>query len=192
MQHHHAPTRLLDWSYSFFVALFFAMEETDDSGCAVWAINTEWLATPFNAALQSYPHELFFWQKDRPILHVDTFKKLFMSGPPKPIVGVVTPQRLNPRLVIQQGTFLCPGDVTKSFTENLASLLGHAELAKAKANFVKLTIQTDMATRKKILLRLQHMNMSNATLFPGLDGFARSLKTLMAHPAFLLSPGYED
>ena len=104
----------------------------------------------------------------------------------------VTPQRLNPRLVIQQGTFLCPGDTTKSFKENLASLLSNAEPPAAKANFVKLTIQTDMETRKQILLRLQHMNMNKATLFPGLDGFARSLKTLIAHPAFLLSPGYED
>lgn len=42
MQHHGAPTRLLDWSYSIYVAAYFALEEAK-SDCAVWALNTKWL-----------------------------------------------------------------------------------------------------------------------------------------------------
>src|SRR3954462_9410938 len=40
MQHYRAPTRLLDWTYSPFVAAYFAFAEvpTEDS-VAVWAIN---------------------------------------------------------------------------------------------------------------------------------------------------------
>src|SRR5262249_30079472 len=41
MQHHGAPTRLLDCSYSFFVALFFAVENTS-TDAAVYAIDGRW------------------------------------------------------------------------------------------------------------------------------------------------------
>jgi FRG domain len=39
MQHYRLPTRLLDWSQSPLVALFFALEEPDDTDAAVWALS---------------------------------------------------------------------------------------------------------------------------------------------------------
>src|SRR5882724_824104 len=54
MRHYGAPTRFLDFSYSFFIASFFALERPAESGrdrngnpeyhsAAVWAINKGWL-----------------------------------------------------------------------------------------------------------------------------------------------------
>ena len=42
MQHHGAPTRLLDFTYSVYVAAYFALENADSDGCAVWAVNGPW------------------------------------------------------------------------------------------------------------------------------------------------------
>src|SRR6266542_1684209 len=41
MQHHGAPTRLLDFDYSIYIAEYFALENAD-SDCAVWAVNLWW------------------------------------------------------------------------------------------------------------------------------------------------------
>jgi hypothetical protein len=184
------PTRILDWTYSFFVALFFALEDADKDGCAVWALNADWMKQPFEAILASHPAVLQSWKCDPRILLPGTFASIFLRYTPIPLVAAVNPQRLNQRLVIQQGVFLCPGDVSKTFEANLAALFSQAA-SEATANFIKLTIQVDPATKRHILLRLHSMNMNSATLFPGLDGFARSLKTLMADSKKLLHPGYE-
>ena len=41
MQHHGAPTRLLDFTYSIYVASYFALEESDGAS-AVWGIDGPW------------------------------------------------------------------------------------------------------------------------------------------------------
>src|SRR5262249_24370581 len=42
MQHHEAPTRLMDWTYSPFVAAKFAAGEEGTRDAAIWCLNTEW------------------------------------------------------------------------------------------------------------------------------------------------------
>ena len=41
MRHYGAPTRLLDFTYSFYVAAYFGTGGSRKRDCAVWAINVE-------------------------------------------------------------------------------------------------------------------------------------------------------
>ena len=50
---------------------------------------------------------------------------------------------------------------------------------------VQFVIEDSVDTRKEIFWHLNRMNMNTATLFPGLDGFARSLAILVAFPEMI-------
>jgi hypothetical protein len=52
MQHHGAPTRLLDFTYSIYVAAYFALESAD-ADAAVWAVNAPWALRTSVAVLSS-------------------------------------------------------------------------------------------------------------------------------------------
>jgi hypothetical protein len=104
----------------------------------------------------------------------DTFRRVFMVE--RSFVCPINSYGLNDRLIIQQGTFLCPGDISKSFEENLASLASRRDFGEA---LWEIRIEADLEERKNILRHLHRMNMNQATLYPGLGGFARSLETFM-------------
>jgi hypothetical protein len=176
MQHHGAPTRLLDFNYSIYVASYFALE-TADEDCAVWAIDAEWV---MGAAVEAMKQA---GKSNAVKLHAKTsedhetiadeilFKPPFVSS-----VLLLSPFRLNERLRIQKGTFLVPGDVASSFMDNLRSHAGH----ELEDRVLKIVLPARL--RGEALEKLHYMNISSTSLFPGLDGYARSLG--IYHPAF--------
>jgi hypothetical protein len=129
--------------------------------------------------------------KDPNVTNRETFREAFQSN--KEFVFPINPYRLNERLVIQQGLFLCPGDVASSFEANLEALAeDNGRKKDFSASLIKYTVKNDAQLRKQIIQRLQRMNMNRATLFPGLDGFSQSLEMLMAFPHILVpDPGWE-
>lgn len=176
MRHHGSPTRLLDWTYSFFIAVYFALEEAVNSDCYVWAINSD-----------------LFVENNRKILrdkidHPDAdnlILKELLNGNHERRVYILNPSGFNIRLAIQQGVFICPGDPSVSFIENLSANL----ISDSKSNIIRYEIKYDLKLRCEILEKLHRMNINRASLFPDIDGFAKSLGTF---PIFLKNPSKVD
>jgi hypothetical protein len=181
MQHYGAPTRILDLTHSLFVGLYFALEQAEGE-CAVWALDLTYILGRVKSMIPSEE-----WKEvaaNRNFTTRRTFDLLFRRKPPVPLVCPIIPYRFNDRLVIQQGMFLCPGDVSIPFEDNLTAILNAPD---SKGRLIKLVIKDDSKLRKEFLQNLYHMNMNSATLFPGLSGFAQSLRTLLVFPD-ILSP----
>lgn len=173
MRHYNAPTRLVDFTYSHYIAAYFAFSDLDPK-CdrVIWAIDREWLGNQSkkrcSEMLGKAPKEID--------LHVpEHFTKCFLDpdrkgGLSRYFVAAVNAQRLNTRSTIQQGFFLCPGDIERSFEENLSSMVSSESPQNCIVKFV-----IPHSARNEALTELKHMNISRATLFPDLGGLAESL-----------------
>jgi FRG domain len=150
MQDHGAPTRLLDFSWSPYVAAFFALHNATADG-VIWACN---------------PVEI----KQRKPLDLEkpgNFRKDFLSGSGS-FVWLGEPHAMNRRLIAQSGTFLVPADLHKS----IEGILN--EYPNPRNTLIKFIVPVDKV-REKGMRELYRMNITQATLFPDLDGLARSL-----------------
>lgn len=174
MQHFGTPTRLLDFTMSPYVATFFAFESAGKSkNCyVVWAVNETWCSTTAVAIF----NEAHKGEKEFVALHEYTdlsreeyFEKIFITDPKIPqMVFPVCSEHRNERLTIQQGLFLCPGSANDSFEEHLENM------DNSHDNLKKIIMPNEW--REEVIKDLQLINITSATLFPGLDGFARSLR----------------
>ncbi len=172
MQHHGVPTRLVDFTYSPYVAAFFAVEDARDPEgfCAIWVIDQNWCQEKSAEAVRKkkklsekdFPNDVDFSNEDRLLDAVFDLQT--------PLVAPLRPSQLNQRIASQQGLFLCPGEMNITFMENLRAL-GEEALPLILSKIV-----FPAAWRGMILQDLRSMNIGPHTLFPGLDGYARSIK----------------
>jgi hypothetical protein len=125
MRHFRVPTRLLDFTYSLFIAAFFALERAKvsdkDQFACVWAVSKTWLnQQSFRLMCTIGGISLCeSWGKRDGIAFEQIFRE---RNPPEKIVFPVNPYTFNHRLHAQQGLFLCPGDVSVPFQDNLLEM----------------------------------------------------------------------
>lgn len=193
IQHYGGPTRLLDFSYSLYVAAFFAVESAVGDA-AIWAVNLPTLE------MATY-ERLDFWPSggidDMRRANNDKFHELNRAPNKIQTVIHVEPDRMHERMYLQQGLFLAPTNPNEAFLKNLAGAFKVPYRPLLSKREQKWTGSLDDRTcseygepgyiavvkiilpreeHRQILEDLQSMNINAATLFPGLEGFSRSLR----------------
>jgi hypothetical protein len=191
LQHYGGPTRLLDFTHSEFVAAFFAMERANGDA-AVWGINLtkieQWIADRLRLGPITNIEEV----RRRHLGLAETFVGAVCD---EPAVLNVNPNRMHERLLIQQGLFVFPADIRRTFMENLTAMCEipletitdntriPRQIGTLTADdilekwLVKIILPRRM--HKNAIFRLARMNISASSLFPGLDGFCRSFERHM-------------
>lgn len=168
MQHHGAPTRLLDLTWSPFVAAFFALERTSVDS-AVWAFNLPLMWQNSKRAIDGVK-----------VSNADPrmpgiFDKIYATNRHS-FAWQGDPFRMPQRVVAQSGTFLVMGNVSQTVQEIFD---GYPATPKGRTRMENaLLIQFVFDTTKvraDAMESMYSMNITQSTLFPGLDGLARSM-----------------
>jgi len=169
LQHHGAPTRCLDFTYSIYVAAYYALDHAAGD-CTVWALNVNWAVNSSMRALKS---------AGKPNVEVllspaasgyeESVSSALFKQPAVSCALPANPFRVNERLRIQKGLFVVAGNLATGFMENLQAMPDW----ESEDHLRKIIIPVDL--RRRALEKLFYMNISKTSLFPGLDGYAQSL-----------------
>ncbi len=203
IQHYEGPTRMLDWTYSFFAAVYFAINraKANKDGrvhAVVWALDNEWLGDRNKKSEDDFigKHDKDWIKKletlrqdgrgqfENRVVHSFITQQLADSKTPYewlPMVYTVNPYYLNERLSSQQGVLICPSQIDKPWGANLQSMLQESQNRDdTKLHLWRIEIECEtVEVQKEFLKRLLEMNISQASLFPDLDGLAKSLRIWM-------------
>jgi hypothetical protein len=159
MQHHGLPTRLLDWSENFAVALYFALKGCESEG-AVWILN------PYAMNHKFYDlEEVIFLEEDFPNDYFEYFindRSEVFGKFPSPALAVAGGNH-STRMRSQRGVFTIHRELQHSLESLCPDVMS------------KIIIPEDALPEAKQFLRLAGIN--EYTLFPDLDGLSRYLIT---------------
>lgn len=184
IQHYGGPTRFIDFSYSPYIAAYFALSGCENNeSIAIWCINKTKIwqkeSEYFNLA---FPDNWFgnFRYKTTEIFNDSIFDK----NKKNMYSILLLDQKINhQRIAIQQGAFLASLDDMDDFDYCLNMFLGisHKETENISSiniddikssTIIKFTI--NKIYYRKLSNKLKMMNITSESLFPGFEGFIKS------------------
>jgi hypothetical protein len=157
MQHYGVPTRLLDFSYSPYIAAYFAFEDPKNENVAIFSMNykdvNSSFANFFNSSIINSSSKSSYFK---------TIDNLINEN--NPALYFVNQFHSFDRQFTQQSIFLANCSFNSSINELLVD----------QTNINKFIL--NKSERSKVLTDLDKMNINGHSLFPGLDGFSRRIK----------------
>ncbi|HVY48664.1 MAG TPA: FRG domain-containing protein [Minicystis sp.] len=163
-QHHGLPTRLLDWTYSPFVAMHFATVDLElfDEDAAIWCVDFveshALLPARLRHALDAEGSDVFTVEMlDRELPSLHELDRKVQAG----LVLFFEPPSLDDRIVNQHALFSVQADVRTSLDPWLSQ---NPALAR------KVVIPKEL--KWEVRDKLDQANVTERVLFPGLDGLS--------------------
>lgn len=169
-QHHGLPTRLMDWTVSPLVALFFAVRSHPDRDAAVYVLEeghesyardeipyADFIMNESKPAMRAFLKSPFFKKNDSDL---EAYLQFILDREKIPVVRVF-PKTISPRISAQSSFFTLHIDPFTPLTEHISK---------------KIIISKKL--KKDIFLALEKNGVHEFTLFPGLEGLCGWLKTV--------------
>jgi hypothetical protein len=165
MQHYRAPTRLLDWTDNPLVALFFAVEDTNERrNSAVWVVDP----VRWNGALDmTFSGPLLpEWQESKQWL--PELEAAFSTGTSlsQDYPAAIDPPHVDRRLAVQGSHFFIFGR-TRNMIMAANELNRDAKNQKEKVFLEK--IEVEKGSKETIYRSLRQYGISRASIFPDLE-----------------------
>jgi hypothetical protein len=164
MQHAGFPTRLLDWTESPLVALYFSLYNAKDNDSVVWMLN------PLELNYRSIGQRVLPSPQDKTLSY--NFKSIFNG---EPIFGdypiALLPGCVNSRMQAQRSCFTLHGINNTSFENMFNDIL-------IKEGFLKKYI-IKKSRHNELRNDLRLLGIEHASLFPDFEGLSQELKNCM-------------
>lgn len=184
MQHHGAPTRLIDWTYSPYIATYFACNDQKDKDGVLYCLNLAELqkvqSKVVNELNNKEPIALRALRPDSRLGVEPLFSQLLFPSREDPVcvrsvteklslVFPVRPSYQSRRMANQQGLLMTSFEPGGMFQGGLLGMSRQAD------DVLILKYRIPSSQKNAILRHLYASNIHAATLFPEVDGLGRMI-----------------
>lgn len=199
MQHYGSPTRMLDFSYSMYVAMFMAIDGSFFQKSAIWAINKHVLSEKVFAKFRAEKNtnvasgaDLDSYTYNEATNAINNRLVIFKEKP-ELFLYATRPHLSNERINRQQGLFVIPSSIEVEFEDILKDYYNDSFYGEMKFDdVVRMSVDHSYGQRTVSVLKIEipkrlkygisnvlsQMNITSETMYPGLDGLARSMSCL--------------